>query len=87
MRSENRCAVREDGLRLAADAIEANRTEYRPDHWRSRQAEIVAAACGAPPTDAVRSGEALRTIVARWGEKNLYARRARELAGIIPRGS
>ena len=84
-----RCSTgrREDGLRLAADAIEANRTEYGPDHWRSRQSEIVAAACGAPPTEAVRSGEALRTIVARWGEKNLYARRALELAGIIPRGS
>lgn len=80
-----RCAAgrSEDGIQLASDAIDANRAEYGAEHWRSRQAELVAAACGATATAAVGTGEALRAIVARWGENNIYVRRARELTRLI----
>lgn len=73
---------KESGSDLAARSIEANRAEYGSAHWRTRQAELVSASCGAPATEAVRSGEALATIVDRWGADNLYARRARALASM-----
>jgi len=70
------CASRrtEEGRTLAEESILLNREEYGEQHWRTQQAELVAAWCGAPA--ALAASAALNNITARWGDANLYAQRA-----------
>jgi tetratricopeptide (TPR) repeat protein len=65
-----------EGQTLAQESIMINREEYGEQHWRTRQAELVTAWCGAPAAAALDASAALDSISARWGDANLYAQRA-----------
>jgi tetratricopeptide (TPR) repeat protein len=74
---------RAEGVDLAQQAVEASGSDHGPAHWRTRQAELIAAWCGAPPAPSVVSGQALQTILTRWGKDNLYAQRSIAQAAML----